>query len=293
MPEGDTILRAARALHNALAGQTVISLETVLPKLARVDYDSGVTGRTIEKVEARGKWMMIYFSGDLILLTHMLMSGSWHIYRPEVPWKRRSIHRRIVIGTDKYVAVAFNVPIAEFHNASTLQKHPRLRKLGPSVLAKEFDDATILRNLRAQSEAEVGAALLNQTVLAGIGNVFKSEVCFGCSVNPFRRVESLTIQEMACLVGTARKFMLANVTHASSDKTVTYNTLRRTTGCAGPEDRMWVYSRCGQQCHRCGTAIESRKQNPGARTTYWCPKCQPMVKIEQSLAAGRWEGHSR
>src|SRR5271169_6534009 len=113
MPEGDTIFRAARALHAALTGYEVKKFETVVPKLARVDYDSGLNGRTIEKVEARGKWMMIHFSGDLILLTHMLMSGSWHIYKPNEPWKRRSIHRRIVISTDKYVAVAFNVSIAE------------------------------------------------------------------------------------------------------------------------------------------------------------------------------------
>ncbi|HEY2120674.1 MAG TPA: DNA-formamidopyrimidine glycosylase family protein [Candidatus Acidoferrum sp.] len=285
MPEGDTIFRAARALHHALAGQEVKSFETVLPKLARVDYDSGLKGRTVEKVEAQGKWTMIYFSGDLILLTHMRMSGSWHIYKPGERWKRRMIHQRIVIGTDKYVAVAFDVPVAEFHNASTLQRHPCLRKLGPSVLAENFDETTILRNLRMHSGVEIGAALLNQNVLAGIGNVFKSEVCFGAGVNPLRLVETLTIQEMASLVATARKFMLANVTHATTEKTFTYETFRRTTGRRGPEDRLWVYGRRGQSCHRCETAIESRKQNPDARTTFWCPQCQPMVMVGQSRSA--------
>lgn len=282
MPEGDTIFRAARALNGALAGHEVKNFETVLPKLARVDSGAGVKGRIVEKVEARGKWMMIHFSGDLILLTHMLMSGSWHIYKPDEPWKRGSIHRRIVISTDRYIAVAFAVPIAEFHTASTLQRHPRLQKLGPSVLADPFDQAAILRNLRMHSDAEVGAALLNQNILAGIGNVFKSEVCFGCGVNPFRWMESLTIQEMACLVATARKFMLANVTNTPTDKPGIYNTLRRTTGRVGPQDRLWVYRRRGQPCHRCGTAIESRKQNPDARTTYWCPNCQPMVSDRRS-----------
>jgi endonuclease-8 len=285
MPEGDTIFRAAQALHHALAGQEVKSFETVLPKLARVDYDSGLRGRNVEKVEAQGKWMMIYFSGDLILLTHLRMRGSWHIYKPGERWKRRTIHQRVVIGTDKYVAVAFDVPVAEFHNASTLQRHPCLRKLGPSVLAENFDETTILRNLRMYSGVEIGAALLNQNVLAGIGNVFKSEICFGSGVNPLRLVETLTIQEMASLVATARKFMLANVTHATTDKTFTHETFRRTTGRGGPVDRLWVYRRRGQPCYRCGTAIESRKQNPGARTTFWCPQCQPMVNVEQSRSA--------
>jgi endonuclease-8 len=81
MPEGDTIFRAARTLNLALAGQTITSFETVLPRLSRVEVDDGVVGRTVEKVEARGKWLLMYFSGDLILLSHMLMSGSWHIYR--------------------------------------------------------------------------------------------------------------------------------------------------------------------------------------------------------------------
>jgi len=286
MPEGDTIFRAAGVLHNALAGRTLIAFETVLPNLARVDCDSPLAGRTVERIEAQGKWMLIHFSGDLILLTHMLMSGSWHIYRVGEAWKRRSIHKRIVIATDQYVAVAFNVQIAEFHTASSLQRHPRLRKLGPSVLASEYDDAAILRNFQARPDAEVGATLLDQNVLAGIGNVFKSEVCFGCGVNPFRRVETMSIAELACVVATARRFMLANVSRAF-DKIPTHNTLRRTTGGAGPEERLWVYGRRGRPCHRCGAPIESRKQNPNARTTFWCPSCQPMNGTGRRLEAAQ------
>ncbi len=278
MPEGDTIYRAARTLNKVLAGEVVTSFESVLPKLERVEYDSAVTGRTIEKVEAQGKWMLMHFSGDLILLTHMLMSGSWHIYRPGEAWKRNRRQQRIVIGTGRFVAVAFSVPIAEFHTAASLLRHERLRNLGPSVLAAEFDKTGILRNLQGQTGVEVGVALLNQTVLAGIGNVYKSEVCFGCGVNPFRRVETLTIAEMACLVATARKYMMANVGESSTDSAVTYNSLRRTTGRLGHEDRLWVYRRRGQACHRCGAEIESRRQGPEARSTYWCGGCQPMVE---------------
>ena len=279
MPEGDTIFRAARTLNQALSGDTVTNFETVLPKLTRIDVDSPLIGRTIEKVEAQGKWLLIYFSGDLILLTHMRMNGSWHIYRHGEPWKKRSIHQRVVIETAKYVAVAFNVPIAEFHTAASVQRHASLRHLGPSVLAPEFDDGAIVQNLRAQRDVEVGIALLNQTVLAGIGNVFKWEICFSCGINPFRQVETLSVSETAALAATARRLMLANVAIGSTDRTIAYNGLRRTTRRLAPEERLWVYHRRGNPCHRCGSLIVAQKQGQDARTTYWCTECQPMFEV--------------
>src|SRR5208282_6778548 len=122
MPEGDTIFRSARTLQRAIGGQVVTGFESVLPKLTRVDFDSAVTGRTVEKVEAQGKWLLMRFSGDLILLTHMLMSGSWHIYRPGEAWQRHPVDMRVVVKTEKIWAVAFNVPVAEFHTADTLRR---------------------------------------------------------------------------------------------------------------------------------------------------------------------------
>ena len=275
MPEGDTIFRAARTLHRALSGQIVTGFESVLPKLERVEVDSGVTGRTIDKVEARGKWLLIHFSGDLILLTHMLMSGSWHIYRPGEKWKRSRSDMRLIIHTAKIDAIGFNVPVAEFHTSDSLRRRRVFNQLGPSVLATEYDPAEVSRRLRAQPGLSVGEALLSQSLLAGIGNVFKSEICFSCGVHPFRIVASLSISELSCLVATARKFLLANVTDTSGDKIVTYSGLRRTTGRTDNEENLWVYGRRGEPCRRCGTAIESRKQGLDARTTFWCSNCQP------------------
>jgi endonuclease VIII len=275
MPEGDTIFRAARTLHHALAGQVVTSFESVLPKLERVEIDSRITGRTVEKVEANGKWLLIHFSGGLILLTHMLMSGSWHIYRPGEKWKRRAIDMRIVIRTEKIHAVAFNVPIAEFHTSDSLRRRRGFNQLGPSVLATDYDDAEILRRLRSRPNLEIGEALLSQSLLAGIGNVFKSEICFACGVNPFRLVASLSILELSSLVSTARKFLLANVHDTSGEKIVTHTGMRRTTGRIDREENLWVYQRHEKPCRRCGAAIESRKQGLGARTSFWCPNCQP------------------
>src|ERR1700729_885081 len=115
MPEGDTIYRAARALQRAIGGKVVTGFETGLAKLARVDDDSPLIGRVVEKVESRGKWLLVYFSGDLILITHMLMHGSWHIYRRGERWQRPRKQMRIVISTEHFTAVAFEVPVAQFH----------------------------------------------------------------------------------------------------------------------------------------------------------------------------------
>jgi endonuclease-8 len=279
VPEGDTIFRAARTLHRALAGETVTGFKSVLPKLERVEIDSGVSGRTIEKVEAHGKWQLIYLSGDLVLLTHMLMSGSWHIYRPGERWKRRASDMRLVLQTAKIEAVGFNVPIAEFHTTDSLRRRRVFNQIGPSVLAAEYHGAEIMRHLRSRPEMTVGEALLSQSLLAGIGNVFKSEICFACGVHPFRKLESLSISELSIVVSTARKFLLANVTDTSGDKIVTYTGLRRTTGRADSEENLWVYGRRGEPCRRCGAAIESRKQGFDARATFWCSQCQPFELV--------------
>jgi endonuclease-8 len=267
MPEGDTLFRTARTLARALGGQTVTRFETVLPALARVDYDTPLAGRTVESVESRGKWLLMHFSGDLILLTHMLMSGSWHIYRPGEKWQRRRIHMRIVVETPAMLAVAFNVPVAEFHTAATLARREGFNKLGPAPLAPDFDPALAIAKLAATPDRELGIALLDQTVLAGLGNVFKSEVAFACGLSPFRKVATLTPGQLADLVATSRKFLEANVAASSGHR-------RTTTGNTHREENLWVYGREGLPCRRCATPIRSQKHTTDGRISFWCPACQ-------------------
>jgi endonuclease-8 len=274
MPEGDTIYRAARTLDRALAGATVTKFETQLPQLGRIDFDNPIAGRIVESVAASGKWMYMNFSGDLILVTHMLMSGSWHIYRPAEPWQRGRQQMRVAVSTDKFVAVAFNVPIAEFHTSESLLRHRSVTRLGPDVLAREFDVATAMDRFTARPELEVGVALLSQSIIAGLGNVFKSEVSFASGVNPFRLVDTLRSDEVQALMSNARRFMLANVADGSGDQIVTYTGFRRTTGRSDPTARLWVYGRRGEPCRQCGTVIQSMKQGLDARVTFWCPQCQ-------------------
>jgi endonuclease-8 len=274
MPEGDTIFRSARALQQALGGRQVTLFETAYAQLESVNDQTPVAGRTVEQVESRGKWLLIHFSGDLILTTHMLMSGSWHIYRSGERWKRSRTHMRVVLGAGDMVAVAFDVPIARFHTARTLERFAGVAKLGPDVLGDSFAaDEAESRLLELGSE-EVGNVLLNQRVLAGVGNVFKSEICFACGINPFRKVVDLSTREIECLLDTARRLLAANVADGARDGIVTYTGGRRTTGSSNPAAKLWVYHRSGSECRRCGTKILMRKQGLGARSTYWCPDCQ-------------------
>src|SRR6186713_1152755 len=123
MPEGDTILRAARTLNETLAGRTVTRFESVFSRITRADDGLTIRGRTIERVEARGKHLLIWFSGDVVLRTHMRMNGSWHIYRPGERWQRPHRDMRIVIETPAMHAVAFTVPVAEFVTSHELANH--------------------------------------------------------------------------------------------------------------------------------------------------------------------------
>lgn len=274
MPEGDTIFRAARTLHRALAGKTIVRFESVLPRLTRVHEDTPVTGRTIARVTAAGKHLLMHFSGGLVLRTHMRMNGSWHIYRPAEKWQRPRRDMRIVIATGDFVAVAFNVPVAEMIQERDLPRHDLLRQLGPDLLGGAFDAAEALRRLRARPAATIAEALLNQRVVAGIGNVYKSEVLFACRVNPFALIRDLADEALARVIDTARRFLVANVSEGLSPMT-TYTGFRKTTRRDDPKERLWVYGRARLACRRCAAPIEVRKHGTDARLTYWCPTCQP------------------
>jgi endonuclease-8 len=288
MPEGDTIYRAARALQKAIGGRVVTGFETGLAKLQRVDDDAPLMGRVVEKVESRGKWCLIFFSGDLILITHMLMSGSWHLYRTGERWRMGRSRMRVVIRTEEWEAVAFNVPVAEFHTARSLERSSQVPKLGPDILSDEFTVEGGVARLAAYGrdnpEAEIAVVLLNQRVLAGLGNVYKSEVAFAAGVNPFRAMRTITQREMEAMVEVSQRYMKANVVDGTGEGIVTYGGNRRTTHSSNRGERLWVYGRQGQECRRCGTAIMMRKQGVQARSTYWCPECQPWIGMGETPA---------
>lgn len=278
MPEGDTILRAARTLHRVLAGKAVTRFESVFPAVTRVADDHPIIGRTIESVTARGKHLLMAFSGDLILHTHMRMNGSWHIYPAGARWQRPARDMRVLVGTVQAVAVGFNVPIAELLSKRDLAHHKDLQSLGPDLLAGTdghgaFDRADAIRRIRERGREPIADVLLNQRVVAGIGNVFKSEILFLTGIHPFATTSVLSDEQVARLIDVAREVMAANVMTRS--QTLSTSIGRRTTRSLDPDAKLWVYGRGGKPCRRCGAIVLSRKTGLDARLTYWCPECQP------------------
>jgi endonuclease-8 len=294
MPEGDTIFRAARTLHTALAGQVVTRFETQYAQIARVHHDAPITGRTVERVTARGKHLLMAFSGvggrqsaaddqsrrlrvdgPMVLRTHMLMSGSWHIYRTGEPWQRSPVSARIVVGTAGFVAVAFAVPVAEFVEAAAMEDAPALARLGPDVLAADFDVDRAVARLAVSTRPTVAEALLDQTAVAGIGNVYKSELLFLATLWPFTPPADVPVASWLRLLRNARTLLQANVVDPRETGVVTYRGMRRTTGRSNPAERLYVYGRQGEPCRTCGSPIQFRHHGEHNRSTYWCPTCQP------------------
>ena len=277
MPEGDTIFRTARSLSRALVGKPITGFRSNYPLITRFHDDTPLTGQQVERVESRGKWLLIHFSGGGILVTHMLMSGSWHIYRPGDRWQQPPANMRIVSETSTGQAVGFRVPVAQMHTARSLARDQRIPQATRDVLNAAFDAEAAAQRLRQCAHEEVGNVLLHQEVLAGVGNVFKSEICFVTGISPFCKVAALSAEQVEALVQSAQKLTADNVLETSGNAIVTYRgQRRRTTNQSEASENLWVYGRNSEPCRRCGDRIRRRIQGPEARVTFWCQHCQPM-----------------
>jgi endonuclease-8 len=264
-------------LGRALAGKPITGFRSTYPLLTRFNDDAPLAGQTVDDVESRGKWLLVHFSGGGTLATHMLMSGSWHIYRHGERWQQSRANMRIVLENSEYIAVGFRVPVARILQPGELARALRIPPPTIDVLSAEFDAAEVSLRVLAHRGEEIGDVLLHQEVIAGVGNVFKSEICFVTGTNPFCMVTALDVERVAALIATARRLVKANVQEDSGDLIVTYGgRKRRTTHASDPTASLWVYGRGGEPCRRCGERIRRRIQGPDARVTFWCPACQPM-----------------
>lgn len=307
MPEGDTIFRTATTLSKAISGKLVRAFRSQLPEVEA--YASRVEGRRIERVEPRGKYLLVHFEEGSALLTHMKMTGSWHIYRPGEPWQKSPRAARVTIATDDFVAVCFAAPVVEMIPRGAVERHPALSRLGPDVLDERFDAGLARSRLRERDTASIAEALLAQSALAGIGNVYKSEVLFLCRIDPFVRVAALSDEMLDTVVAKARELMSRNLEGYART-----TTRPRNVGSAGPSGsprpffprsapRYFVYGRAGEPCLVCKTPVKSSRtftrhgaapgqprdvgpSGPGgglspasggeaSRITYFCEKCQP------------------
>ena len=251
MAEGDTILRAARRIEAALDGSTVeASAPNPRGRAARIER---LDGHDFERAATHGKHLLLHF-GELVLHSHLGMSGAWHVYRSGESWGKPLGAAWAVLSTERAEAVQFGGPTLRVLRAEALRRDPVLARLGPDILAPDFDSEQIARSLASVPERSLGDALLDQHLVAGIGNIFKSEACFAAHLDPWQRVGDVPDEQ------------LRHVAQAAHD-------LMREAVEAGRQDRA-VYKRARRPCPRCGTPIRSRGQGDANRTTYWCPSCQ-------------------
>ena len=275
MPEGDTLARTASVLREILAGRVVRSARGRPggPPLERL------VGARIERIEAHGKHLLIGASNGLTLHTHLRMHGSWHRYREGERWRRPQDRAVTVIEVPGAVAVCFDAPTVELLDTRALAIHPVLRALGPDLIEPAPDLGEALRRLRdpARAETSIGDALLDQTSQAGLGNVFRSEVCFVESVNPFAAVGSLPDATLMRLLETGHRLLAANRDRVrpvdDPGRPRRDRRARRPAGARVPS--LGLRRRRAGPCRRCGTLICSRTAGPLARRVYWCPGCQP------------------
>jgi len=284
MPEGDTLARIAIALRPYLAGRVVTGARARLPG----PQISRIVGQKIDAVDAAGKNLLIKFDGGLELRTHLGLHGSWHRYRPGETWRRPPSRAALVIEVPGAVAVCFDAPVVELFERRAEVVHPTISMLGPDLLAANYDQVEAIRRLRepARAETAIGEAILDQRAVAGVGNVFKSEVLFIEKVDPFAPVGSLDEATIDRILTTAQGLLSMNARSDAPAGRVT--TVDPKTGKKLAPSRLWVYDRVGRPCHRCGTPIREESQGSELpRTTYFCPSCQAPLEAAGSAGGGK------
>jgi endonuclease-8 len=260
VPEGDTVYRTGRTLESALAGHPLIRTDFRHPAWARAD----LVGRTVTEVRTVGKHLLIRFSGGMSLHSHLKMDGSWRVFAPGARWSLPAHHARVVLAHEQALAVGFRV-----HDLALLPTGAESRwvgHLGPDLLDPSWGEQhafTAARALAARSKRELGLALLDQQVMAGIGNVYKCEICFLLGVTPWTPVAEVDAEHVVTL---ARELLASNAGRR----------VRSTTGEVGRGRRTWVYERSREGCLRCGTRLRVATQGRGTqgRPAWFCPRCQ-------------------
>jgi endonuclease VIII len=250
--EGDTILRAARRFEATIVGEEVAA--TAPNPRGRAAGIERLDGRRLEGVHAHGKHLLFDF-GEVSLHSHLGMSGGWHFYRPRARWRRPRSSAWAVLSGSGWDAVQFGGPTLQVAPTARMRRNPQLTRLGPDILAADFDPAPTIAAMRADPTRGLGDALLDQHLVAGIGNIFKSEACFAARVDPWRQIGDLSDEELRAALLAAREQMLSAVER-------------------GNRHSFQIYKRRQSVCPSCCGPVSSRGQGDANRTTYWCPRCQ-------------------
>lgn len=257
MPEGDTVYRAANNLRNALEGKTLTGCDIRVPRYATVDF----TGRKVDAVLSRGKHLLIRV-GEYSIHSHLKMEGTWQVYAPGAKWRRPAFQARVILTTETSTAVGFELGVLEIVE----DEDDAVGYLGPDLLGPDWDASAAAANIESDPERAIGLALLDQRNLAGLGNVYRNEICFLRGIDPRTAVKDAG--NVAKIVDLSFRTIMAN-----KDRNQ-----RVTTGDRRAGRHFWVYGRENKPCRRCGTAVELKMlgDNPlEERQIYYCPYCQP------------------
>jgi endonuclease-8 len=270
MPEGDTIHAAARRVGAALVGRPIESIEAPQPRHALDRWPERLAGRGVRAVDARGKHLFLRFDGDLTLHSHLRMGGWWGVFRRGERWRRSPRRAWLVIRTPEHEVVQFDGPVLELMTDGRSRFDQRIANLGPDVLAGDFDDNEFLHRLRADDPTRgIGDALLDQRIVAGIGNMWKAKACFAAGLDPWRRSANVTDDEALAVVAAARSLMQASLERGARGLG-----RRARVFALRPAEPGAAQARAGRPCPRCGTLVRARGQGDDNRTTFWCPGCQ-------------------
>ena len=256
MPEGDTVWRAANTLRAALEGQQLTTCDIRVPRYATVDF----TGKTVDSVASRGKHLLIRVGGYSIH-SHLKMEGTWHVYAPGARWRRPAFQARIILNTANAQAIGFELGVLEILE----DEEEAVGYLGPDLLGPDWDPDVALSRLASDPARPIGLALLDQRNIAGLGNVYRNEICFLRGVDP--RTPVGDAGDLKKTIDLSYRLIMAN-----KDRNQ-----RVTTGDRRPGRHFWVYGRENKPCRRCGTTIEFGLigDNPlEERQIYHCPHCQ-------------------
>jgi endonuclease VIII len=257
MPEGDTIHHAANRIRPVLEGRVADEIRTPQRRHDADRWPARLAGRALARVEARGKHLLLHFEGELVLHSHLRMTGAWAVYRPGERWRRAPRRAWLVIRADGQEVVQFDGPLLELLSESRCRLDARLRELGQDVIGEHFDEALLIRRIREDDPTRpFGDALLDQRTIAGIGNIWKSESCFAAGADPWKALSRTPDEALLAAVRFAREHMAQSARDGYASR---------------PRA---VYGRAGRACPRCGERIRSAGQGEGNRTTYWCPGCQ-------------------
>lgn len=258
MPEGDTIYRTAVVLRQAMLEQRIVDAQ------AKQLQSDALRNRVVQRVEPRGKHLLMHLDDGSAIHSHMGMTGSWHVYLLNQPWRKPSEWAMLTLTlANDSVVVCFTPKTLEHLSVDGLRRHHWLKRLGPDLLDPDVDLDEVLRRLRTQGSRPLGEAIMNQSVVCGIGNVYKSECLFVCRLCPFQTVAEYTDEQLMQLMHRARRQMRTNLS----------GHVRRTrTGRDGPGK--WAYGRSGEPCLECGELIQMQRQGELGRSTYYCPRCQ-------------------